>query len=40
MIVWYTGWNEFRPAYQTVIYIERQIPGVLKLLYFLLMMGT
>jgi len=29
MTVWYAEWNEtFRPAYQTVIYIEWLIPGV------------
>ena len=28
MTVWYAGRNEFRPAYQTVIHIEWQIPGV------------
>ena len=35
-----TEWNSFRPAYQTVIYIHWQIPGVAQVRYFLLMMGT
>jgi hypothetical protein len=26
--VWYAGRNSFHPAYQTVIYIEWEIPGV------------
>jgi len=28
MTVWYAGRKEFRPAYQTVTYIEWQIPVV------------
>ena len=27
MTVWYAGWNEFRPAYQTVIYKLAQLAG-------------
>jgi len=41
MTVWYAGRNEtFHPAYQIVIYIQWQIPGVAKVQYFLLMMDT
>jgi hypothetical protein len=41
MTVWYAGLDgTSHPAYQTVIHTELQIPGVVLMQLFLLMMGT